>query len=98
MYIVIFVEVVCIMGSSSIWRILSFKRTHLAERMGLLTLIITGEGIIVMMKAVNAVEKGKTLGGGWNPTMFTIVAAAVMIIVSPLALRLWVFIVQYHRR
>ncbi|EXJ77847.1 hypothetical protein A1O3_09006 [Capronia epimyces CBS 606.96] len=32
------------------WRIFSFKRTHLLERLGLLTLIIMGEGILGMSR------------------------------------------------
>jgi low temperature requirement protein LtrA len=70
------------MGSSSYWKVLSFKRTHLVERLGLLTLIIIGEGVIVMLKAVNAVEKGQTYGRGWTASIFFIVAAAVGILVS----------------
>jgi len=36
---------------------LSFKRTHLIKRMGLLTLIIIGEGIIVVAKNVTTIVK-----------------------------------------
>jgi hypothetical protein len=40
---------------SCIWRIVSFKHTHLVERVGLLTLIIMGEGIIGMSKSVSKI-------------------------------------------
>lgn len=38
---------------SSFWRMLSFKATHLVERMGLLTLIVIGEGAIGVTKTVS---------------------------------------------
>lgn len=72
------------MGSSMKWKVVSFKQTHLVERMGLLTLIVIGEGIIVMLKAVNTVEKGAGWGRGWTPSIFFVVACAVMILVSTL--------------
>lgn len=50
-YIIIAVEVIAMMIISSIWRVLSFRHTHLVERVGLLTLIVMGEGIIGMIKA-----------------------------------------------
>ncbi|KAF2762423.1 hypothetical protein EJ05DRAFT_1203 [Pseudovirgaria hyperparasitica] len=37
---------------SSRWRMLSFKKTHLVERMGLLTLIVIGEGAIGVTKTI----------------------------------------------
>lgn len=51
-YIVCFVEAIVVVIVSSTWRVLSFKRTHLVERIGLLTLIIMGEGIIGLTKSV----------------------------------------------
>jgi len=50
------------------------------ERMGLLSLIILGEGIIVMLKAVNTVEKGTTFGEQWNAKIFFVIGAAVLVI------------------
>ncbi|KAF8418749.1 bacterial low temperature requirement A protein-domain-containing protein [Tirmania nivea] len=79
-YGIIFIEVIAVMASSAIWKVVSFKRTHLVERLGLLTLIILGEGIIVMLKAVNSVEKGSTYGRGWSASIFFIVACAVGIL------------------
>ncbi|KAF8251473.1 hypothetical protein K440DRAFT_668915 [Wilcoxina mikolae CBS 423.85] len=80
LYGVIFLEVVGVLTASSKWKVASFKRTHLVERMGLLTLIIMGEGIIVMLKAVNAVEKSGFFGRGWSRSIFTVVACALLII------------------
>ncbi|RPB19771.1 hypothetical protein L211DRAFT_852886 [Terfezia boudieri ATCC MYA-4762] len=79
-YGIILIEVIAVMASSAIWKVVSFKRTHLVERLGLLTLIILGEGIIVMLKAVNSVEKGSTYGRGWSASIFFIVACAVGIL------------------
>lgn len=79
-YGIIFIEVIVVMVSSAHWKVVNFKRTHLVERLGLLTLIIIGEGIIVMLKAVNTVEKGSTYGRGWSASIFFIVACAVGIL------------------
>jgi low temperature requirement protein LtrA len=66
------------MGVSVRWRSLSFKRTHLAERLGLLTLIILGEGVIVLTKSLNYLvgEDGWTTGtfGQAFVVVFTIVS------------------------
>jgi hypothetical protein len=51
-YIVIFFELVGTLGISCIWRKLSFKATHIAERLGLLGLIIIGEGVIGTTKTI----------------------------------------------
>src|SRR5438034_528318 len=49
-WVVMLCEAVSIIAISSIWRILSFKKTHIVERMGLLTLIVIGEGAIGVTK------------------------------------------------
>ncbi|OMP88644.1 hypothetical protein BK809_0005363 [Diplodia seriata] len=51
-YIIIAIEVAVVVGTACVWRRLSFKKTHLMERMGLLTLIIVGEGAIGVTKTV----------------------------------------------
>ncbi|KIV91713.1 hypothetical protein, variant [Exophiala mesophila] len=48
-------EAAAVITISSIWRVVSFKRTHLVERVGLLTLIIMGEGIIGVAKSVSMI-------------------------------------------
>ena len=45
-WIVMVVETFATIGISCFWRMLSFKKTHLVERMGLLTLIVIGEGAV----------------------------------------------------
>lgn len=73
-----FFEVGAVIATSSIWRTVSFKKTHLVERMGLLTLIILGEGIIVMLKAINSIVRGF----GWTGSTVGVVISALLIIVS----------------
>ncbi|KAE9966283.1 hypothetical protein BLS_007116 [Venturia inaequalis] len=46
------------------WRIVSFKFTNLVERVGLLTLIIIGEGIIGMVKSVSCITKSQASNNG----------------------------------
>lgn len=52
-WIVMAIEAVAVIAISSIWRMLSFKKTHLVERMGLLTLIVIGEGAIGVTKTIS---------------------------------------------
>lgn len=59
-YVVVGVEAFATIATSSKWRIIGFKHTHLVERVGLLTLIIMGEGIIGLTKAVTYIMKGST--------------------------------------
>jgi low temperature requirement protein LtrA len=56
-YAVMFIEAILIVGISCFWRMLSFKKTHLMERMSLLTIIVIGEGAIGVTKTV-----GKIMG------------------------------------
>lgn len=52
-WVVMFFEGMTTIVISSFWRMLSFKATHLVERMGLLTLIVIGEGAIGITKTVS---------------------------------------------
>jgi low temperature requirement protein LtrA len=61
-----------------IWRIISFKYTHLVERLQLLTLIIIGEGIIGMVKSVACITKGQTSN---NMSEIGTAIAAVLLLV-----------------
>ena len=45
-YIMMALEAIGVIAISSFWRMLSFKKTHLMERMSLLTIIVIGEGAI----------------------------------------------------
>lgn len=51
-YVVAVAETILVTAVSMTWKQLSFKDTHLVERMTLLTLIILGEGAIAVAKAV----------------------------------------------
>ena len=54
-YVLVCVEAAAVIAASCVWRVVSFKRTHLVERVGLLTLIILGEGIFGMTKSVSRI-------------------------------------------
>lgn len=55
LYVVIILELVGNIAISSFWGKLSFKATHIAERLGLLGLIIIGEGVIGTTKTVTRI-------------------------------------------
>jgi low temperature requirement protein LtrA len=78
-YVVLVVEAIVVVIISSLWRVLSFKHTHLVERIGLLTLIILGEGILGLTKSVAKIvsKTGKVTGGDLG-----IIVAAVFLVVS----------------
>ena len=65
---------------SSSWKIVNFKKTHLIQRMGLLTLIVMGEGIIGLSRTVNQVIQGY----GWTTATTGQAISAVLAVVSDL--------------
>ncbi|KAF3048269.1 hypothetical protein E8E12_011571 [Didymella heteroderae] len=54
-YGVMIAESIITIAISCIWRMLSFKKTHLMERMSLLTIIVIGEGAIGVTKTVGRI-------------------------------------------
>jgi len=58
-WVVMLFEGISILITASKWRMLSFKKTHIVERMGLLTLIVVGEGAIGATKTI-----GRLMGKG----------------------------------
>jgi low temperature requirement protein LtrA len=54
-YIIMILETAAVVTISCCWRMLSFKKTHLMERMSLLTLIVIGEGAIGVTKTVSRI-------------------------------------------
>ncbi|KZM18786.1 uncharacterized protein EKO05_0006488 [Ascochyta rabiei] len=54
-YAVMVAEAVIVITISCFWRMLSFKKTHLMERMSLLTIIVIGEGAIGVTKTVGRI-------------------------------------------
>lgn len=55
LYTMIIVELFGTIGISSVWRKLSFRATHIVERLGLLGLIIIGEGVIGLTKTTTRI-------------------------------------------
>ena len=54
-YVVMVCEAISAIAISCFWRMLSFKKTHLMERMSLLTIIVIGEGAIGVTKTVSRI-------------------------------------------
>lgn len=79
-YVIIVMEALAVFISSSQWGAVSFAHTNLNERCGLLTLIILGEGIIVLTKSVNYVTKGQKFTSG---IIAQIISATFIIVGHP---------------
>lgn len=54
-YGVMIAEAIITITISCCWRMLSFKKTHLMERMSLLTIIVIGEGAIGVTKTIGRI-------------------------------------------
>ncbi|KAK1245982.1 hypothetical protein MKX07_005051 [Trichoderma sp. CBMAI-0711] len=81
-YIGAITEIVIHLGLSSI-KALSLSDTHLSERMNLLTLIILGEGAIIIARNIQTVVKNtflKNSGNMWSPALIGVVTCAVALI------------------
>ncbi|KAH7411716.1 hypothetical protein DE146DRAFT_251587 [Phaeosphaeria sp. MPI-PUGE-AT-0046c] len=76
-YIIAISETILTVTVSCHWRIISFKGTHMVQRMSLLTLIILGEGIIVICKSISKIVKNEYL---WSVPVVGQIIAAVLII------------------
>ncbi|KAL2063186.1 hypothetical protein VTL71DRAFT_6258 [Oculimacula yallundae] len=76
-YAIPIVEIAFNIAVSSYWKVLSFKGTYLVQRMSLLTMIILGEGVIVVSKTISKIVKNHNAWDG--PTIGTIVAAIAII-------------------
>lgn len=59
------------------WKDISFVGTHMVQRMSLLSLIILGEGIIVICKSISKIVKNEFL---WSAAVVGQIIAAVLII------------------
>ncbi|KAI4181642.1 MAG: hypothetical protein L6R41_006506, partial [Letrouitia leprolyta] len=75
-YVIAILEAFTVFASSSRWRSVSFKRSNLNERVGLLTLIILGEGVIVLTKSMGYITKGDN----YSPAIIGQITASVLII------------------
>ncbi|QYS96798.1 hypothetical protein H0G86_004037 [Trichoderma simmonsii] len=81
-YIGAVVEVTIHLGLSSL-KALSLSDTHLSERMNLLTLIILGEGAIIIARNIQTVVKNtflKNSGDIWSAALIGVVTCAVALI------------------
>lgn len=78
-YIIVAVEALAVMTISCFWRVLSFRHTHLVERVGLLTLIVMGEGIIGLIKSATYDLLGRN-ASIWSEA--GLITSAVIVIVS----------------
>jgi low temperature requirement protein LtrA len=77
-WIVMLLETIATIAVSCFWRMLSFKKTHLVERMGLLTLIVIGEGAIGVTKTISRMM-GKS---GLDPEGSGLILCIVLLLVS----------------
>ena len=64
-YVMAGMEVVLAFLVANIWAVLSFKGTHLMKRLGLLTVVILGDAIIVMAQNVVTIVKNPD---AWSKT------------------------------
>ena len=76
-YIIAISETILTVAVSCKFTIISFKGTHMVQRMSLLTLIILGEGIIVVCKSISKIVKNEFL---WTAPVVGQIIAAVLII------------------
>lgn len=76
-YVLGVVEAFSVIAISCTWRVVSFKHTHLVERIGLLTLIIMGEGIIGMSKSVSRIIQNSA---GTSSGDIGVIISAVLLI------------------
>lgn len=76
-YVTAVLETIVNIAVSSKWEVLTFAGTHLIKRMSLLTLIILGEGLIVLSKSIAKItEQEDSLTA---PLIGTIISAVVII-------------------
>jgi low temperature requirement protein LtrA len=75
---VVIAEALAMIAISCVWRVVSFRHTHLVERIGLLTLIIMGEGIIGLCTSVSTILQNSVLVSG--SAIATIIAGVLLIV------------------
>lgn len=78
-YSVAFFELTFTTGASAYWDVLAFTRTHLMKRLALLTVIILGDGIIVLAQDIVVIVQTPQ---AWNELTIGIVTAACAAIYS----------------
>lgn len=84
-YIIAGFETIANVIVTSRFKVVSFKGTHLVQRMTLLTLIILGEGIIVVCKSITEIVKNEDASIAWSrATIGSITSSVVIIVCYPL--------------
>ncbi|KAI9689684.1 MAG: hypothetical protein M1820_010084 [Bogoriella megaspora] len=86
-YVISVAETALTTAVSSSWRQVSFKGTHMVQRMSLLTLIILGEGIIGLTKSITYIVKNDNV---FTSAIIGNIAAAVLVIY-------FLFLIYFHR-
>jgi hypothetical protein len=76
-YVIALSETLTTIAVSCTFRVISFKGTHMVQRMSLLTLIILGEGVIVICKSISKIVKNEFM---WTAAVVGQVISAVLII------------------
>lgn len=76
-YGIMIAEAIVVIIISCCWRMLSFKKTHLMERMSLLTIIVIGEGAIGVTKTVSRI-----MGKGLDVEGCFLIMCIIVILVS----------------
>jgi low temperature requirement protein LtrA len=76
-YVIALSETLTTIAVSCTFRVISFKGTHMVQRMSLLTLIILGEGVIVICKSISKIVKNEFV---WTAAVVGQVISAVLII------------------
>lgn len=78
-YIVAILETVIATTISSVWRDISFKGTHLVQRMSLLTLIILGEGVIALTSKCQRIVQSEGALRVTSSTVANIICAVLIL-------------------
>ncbi|KAH7157320.1 bacterial low temperature requirement A protein-domain-containing protein [Dactylonectria estremocensis] len=82
-YVIAVIEMVALMVHATFTKTLSFEGTHLNERLNLLTLIILGEGVIILAKNITKIVEYtylKDASASWSSAQFGIITCAAGII------------------
>lgn len=94
-YAIMIAEAIVIITISCCWRMLSFKKTHLMERMSLLTIIVIGEGAIGVTKTVGRImSKGLDVEGCF--LIMCIIVILVRYITRCMSCQLTLFVLGLH--
>lgn len=80
-FVIFGIELCTVMSVSCLFPDIGFQNTHLNVRMGLLTLIIIGEGVISITRIVNKTVRP----GGWTKWSFVHILGVTTNVVSPVA-------------